>query len=131
MYDGHGGEYAAKLASKFLHKNIIHEDAFVDDFDAHYHDALTSGFLNGDTEIIAKLNEADDTSGTTVVAGLLIGETLYVGNLGDSELIVVAEEKKIVTHQLLTEKHNPGIPAEAERIKVRLQSLNFSNFNFP
>jgi len=117
VYDGHGGKFAADMTADILHKNIITDPNFIT---GNIEQALKSGFDKTDKTILQKASKEKWSHGTTTVVGVIIGNTLYIANTGDSEA-VLAEKKKEggsdLQAVLLTEKHKPNVSSEKKRIE--------------
>jgi integrin-linked kinase-associated serine/threonine phosphatase 2C len=115
VYDGHGGTYAADMTADLLHRNIITDPAFTT---GNIEEAIKKGFDKTDGTILQKAEKEKWPHGTTVVVGLIIDNTLYIANAGDSEAVLAQEEDgKGLTAVLLTEKHKPNAPEEKKRIE--------------
>jgi len=111
VYDGHGGLQAADFVNNNLHKNIIRSTHFPKDPEA----AIFAAFLQTEKEFAkyAKEKNIDGGVGTTVTFALIIGNTLYVANVGDSESVLCCNGKPVV----LTVAHTLDDPSEIERIQ--------------
>lgn len=116
VYDGHGGRQTAELAQKIVHKNLVDSEKFKEgDFEA----AIKDSFALSDTQILEKASQEQwTTNGCTVVSCLLVNNELYLGNLGDAELVSgqVGDSGSVIGIQL-TEKHKASGEKEKERIK--------------
>jgi len=115
VYDGHGGTTSAELVEKLLHANIFSTDAFKA---GDVPNSLTTGFLCTDKVIVEKANEQGWMNGSTAVVGIVADRKLFIGNIGDSEaiLVVVAKDGALATHNLTT-PHKASDPSEKERIE--------------
>lgn len=83
-------------------------------------DCLKRGFDRTDKIItdIARIEKWGD--GCTVAAALVYGNRVYVGNLGDAEIIIVrkpAGPEDGATGKCLTYRHKPSSPEERKRIE--------------
>jgi len=114
VYDGHGGTTSAELVEKLLHGNIISSDAFKA---GNIPTSLTNGFLQTDKAIVEQANEQGWMNGSTAVVGVVADGKLYIGNIGDSEAILVSVENGQVTPHNLTTPHKASDPIEKERIE--------------
>lgn len=116
VYDGHGGKNAADMTADLLHKNIL----FHPDFSSgNVENAIRIGFDKTDKSILNKAQRENWSHGTTAVVCILIGNTLYIANTGDSEavLAVQTDDSPVLKAQLLTEKHKPTVLSERKRIE--------------
>jgi len=117
VYDGHGGKNAADMTADILHKNIITDPAFLN---GNIEQALKDGFDKTDKAILHKAEKEKWSHGTTAVVGVIIGNTLYIANTGDSEAVLAQQEGgggDAIGSILLTEKHKPNAPSEKKRIE--------------
>jgi len=117
VYDGHGGRNAAEMTADLLHTNIINDP----DFSAgNIEQAIKRGFDKTDKTILQRAEKEKWSHGTTTVAGVIIGNTLYIANTGDSEAVLAQKEEgdgNNLASILLTEKHKPNAPTEKQRIE--------------
>lgn len=95
VYDGHGqfGDLCAKYAATEIPKSAVTKLKDVDDM-SKIQMELSSGF----TEVNVNLHKSrtDDTlSGSTAVMAMLVKDTFYVANVGDSRCIVVGRDDKV------------------------------------
>ena len=87
--DGHGGSQAADFVCEHLYSFILAQECFDED--------PTTAILNAFAETEKKWNERveseemDGMLGTTVTATLLIGNDLYIANVGDSEAVLCSK----------------------------------------
>merc|ERR1712100_682767 len=88
VYDGHGGDRTAKITADELHAKLLHSSHFArGDIKA----AILQAFDQVDAGLIAHAQEHSDQSfkdGTTVVLSMVLGQTAYFANLGDSEALI-------------------------------------------
>ena len=85
VYDGHGqfGSECSNFVKDRLVETLSNDPALLDDPVRAY----TSAFLRTNYEL--RNSEIDDSmSGTTAITVLVIGDTLYVANVGDSRTII-------------------------------------------
>jgi len=129
VYDGHGGDTAAKFAGDNVHKKLVSEEAYRE---KRYEDALKRAFLDTDralfdkdrkpsekTEILDKVEvEVEDSflfscPGSTMVAALVTGDgKIYVANAGDSRSVISVKGKV----KPLSIDHKPLKESEKARI---------------
>jgi len=114
VYDGHGGTTSAELVEKLLHVNIFSSDSFRN---GDVPDSISRGFLSTDKTIVDQANEQGWMNGSTAVVGIVADKKLYIGNIGDSEAILISiEDGQVKTHNLTT-PHKASDPTEKERIE--------------
>ena len=82
VYDGHGGSWCANFLRDNLHDFVISDPEFL----SNPKKALRNGFEKAEQTIMSKIGE--DKSGSCAAAVLLIGDTCYVANVGDSRVII-------------------------------------------
>jgi len=114
VFDGHGGKDAADLAAEHLHLDVVGAPSFLS---GSIPDALTLGFSKTDKYILETGAKHKWTNGATAVVVFIVGNTLYLGNAGDSEAVLaqIGEQNAHEAH-LLSEKHKPS--DERERIEA-------------
>lgn len=114
VYDGHGGSYVASNCAKYVHKMLLEHPAFPYDARLAFYDV----FQRADRVVTAPA----DRSGSTALCCAVLGTTLYVANLGDSECVLGTCNgskkggKGRYTGTVLTRKHNPTTAEEKRRI---------------
>jgi serine/threonine protein phosphatase PrpC len=116
VYDGHSGTDAAIHTREHLHKKIIEDPAFLE---GDYVKAIENGIKNTDQLLLELSQQSGWKNGTTVVLLLIIGETLYVANLGDSEAVIAKRNPDSLVLDVveLSRKHKPGDAQERKRIE--------------
>jgi len=114
IYDGHGGQRAAQYASENIYKVFLEKEKSTRNFQQVMKDA----FAQVEEEILSKTKEDDTfTDGTTACVAVLKSHTMIVGNVGDTEMILVRRVREELRHIVLTEVHNANKnPKEAERV---------------
>ncbi|KAE8259823.1 hypothetical protein A4X13_0g748 [Tilletia indica] len=116
VYDGHGGSAVAKYAGKTVHGRLANLPQFKS---ADYESALKRAFLATDEDLREDAAFANDSSGCTAVAALLVpGETsdaarrIIVANAGDSRSVLSLKgEAKPMSYD-----HKPTNQKETARI---------------
>jgi len=70
---------------------------------------LIDSFKKTDTEFLQKASAVSPSwkDGTTAVCVLLLDETLYVANLGDSKVVLCRKEGGKLSHLRLSKDHSP------------------------
>lgn len=106
VYDGHSGTETADLATTIVPRCIANE---IGRQDVDYTKAIISGIKKADNEICDQALEQGFASGSTLAMCLIVGETLYSANLGDSEIVLAQydENKKSYEAIVLSEVHKP------------------------
>ncbi|XP_043860872.1 protein phosphatase 1F isoform X2 [Dromiciops gliroides] len=110
VFDGHGGVDAASYAAVHVHVNIARHPEVTRD----PAEALRAGFKQTDEMFLRKAKREKLHSGTTGVCAFLVGRTIHVAWLGDSQVMLVQQEQALV----LMEPHKPERPDEKERIEA-------------
>ncbi|KAK0556921.1 Protein phosphatase 2C 2 [Tilletia horrida] len=116
VYDGHGGSAVAKYAGKTVHGRLANTPQFKS---ADYEGALKRAFLGTDEDLREDAAFANDSSGCTAVAALLVpGQTgdaarrIIVANAGDSRSVLSLKgEAKPMSYD-----HKPTNQKETARI---------------
>jgi len=131
VFDGHGGSRASGLASKLLWQGVRErltaaEARAADGGRAgrqHSADdlvgALHASFADTEAEILRQATQNRWRDGSTAVCCLLHGDTLVVGNLGDSRAVLCVggqAKGRPVSVERLSEDHKPELPSETARI---------------
>jgi len=111
VFDGHGGKDAAVLAEEHFYQTLFSCPEFLE---GKYEDALKICFKKTDEIIINIAVQQGWRNGTTVLTILLIDNTLYIANAGDSEAIIgrKKEGKKELEAVNLTCAHRPNTELE-------------------
>lgn len=108
VFDGHNGVHAAEFASQRILHGVTKSKHFPTDIST----SLVEAFVQIDQQYYAALKGCTgESAGTTALAVLVWGTTLYVANAGDSRAVISQSGKAID----LTRDHKPD--AERERIE--------------
>uniref|UniRef100_A0A0E0LC65 protein-serine/threonine phosphatase n=1 Tax=Oryza punctata TaxID=4537 RepID=A0A0E0LC65_ORYPU len=111
VFDGsHGGPRAAEYLKKHLFKNLVKHPMFLKDTKL----AINQTFLKTDADFLQSISSdryRDD--GSTAVAAILVGNRLYVANVGDSRAVALKAGKAVP----LSEDHKPNRKDERKRIE--------------
>jgi len=114
VYDGHGGVSCADFLRDNLHQYVIKEPAFPWD----PKEAIVKGFEAAEQAFIAyadsKPNGELDKSGSCAIVALIVGETCYIVNVGDSRAVMSGDGGAKVYH--LSDDHKPSEESEQKRI---------------
>jgi len=108
VYDGHGGHRASDFSAEHLHKLFLKND-----YEHQTNDGILDAFKELDTMwlTVATTNNYDD--GCTAICAIIIGQILYVANVGDSRAVLACSGKAFE----MSEDHKPGREDEKKRIE--------------
>lgn len=117
IYDGHGGSGCAEFLRDNLHHYVVRDE----NFPVNPKEALIQGFKAAENEFI--LNHAltqngydiRDKSGSCAIVVLVVDDSAYIANVGDSRAIMSKCQGKEVT--ALSRDHKPDDPDESKRIQ--------------
>lgn len=115
VFDGHGqfGTQCSNFVKNRLVEILSSDPTLLDDPLKAYHLA----FLATNEEL--HNSEIDDTmSGTTAITVLVIGDTLYVANVGDSRAVIAVKEGNRIVAENLSHDQTPFRKDECERVKL-------------
>ncbi|XP_067663840.1 probable protein phosphatase 2C T23F11.1 [Haliotis asinina] len=122
VFDGHGGVKVAQYAGLNLHKKIVAQSAYAQ---GNVAEALRSGFLSLDEEMMKDETMKDELAGTTAVVALIKNNKIYCANVGDSRAVAcVAGEV-----EQLSFDHKPGNEQETRRIIAAGGWVEFNRVN--
>lgn len=103
--DGMGGHKAGDLASRYTVETLIENIK-----NSHSDNPITiinDAIVNANTRLLEKAEESEDYTGmgTTLVVCTIIGESMYVANVGDSRLYLYDKKLSQITrdHSLVEE----------------------------
>ncbi|KAH3745080.1 protein phosphatase 2C [Pelomyxa schiedti] len=111
VYDGHAGPETAELAANRLHNILISCTPFQE---GRYAEALECSFSDLEKEAIDVSEKSPYHSGTTVVVILIVGNKMWVANLGDCEAVIPESR---TTGRRISVVHRPQDPSEKQRIE--------------
>jgi len=111
VYDGHAGSRAAEMSTELLHRLIVEDSSFTGNIPG----AIQKGLIRTDEMIIAKGAEEGWSEGCCVSMVILMGNSLYAANLGDSHMVLTRNINRYEA-LLLTETHKAAQPDEKKRI---------------
>ena len=115
IYDGHGGSACADFLRDNLHQYIIKDY----NFPTNPNEAIRRGCEQAEKDFLnhhaMNNNQAIiDRSGSCAIFALIIEDTCYIANIGDSRCVMSSQNgKKIIA---LTNDHKPNDEKETKRI---------------
>ncbi|KAI4345526.1 hypothetical protein L6164_012640 [Bauhinia variegata] len=115
VYDGHGqfGSQCSNFVKDRLVETLSNDPSLLDNPVKAY----TSAFLTTNYELHS--SEIDDSmSGTTAITVLVIGDTLYVANAGDSRAVIAVKDGNHIIAEDLSSDQTPFRRDECERVKL-------------
>jgi serine/threonine protein phosphatase PrpC len=115
--DGHGpfGQLVSSRTVRTVPYYLANSEHFPDNMES----ALVEAFERSQKEVVAAaLQDGWDVqaSGTTAVAALWKGKTVWTANVGDSRCVIGYESNRKMFFE--TEDHKPNMPAEHARIEA-------------
>ncbi|XP_023005142.1 probable protein phosphatase 2C 8 isoform X1 [Cucurbita maxima] len=129
IYDGHGGRLAAEYAQKHLHMNVLSAGLPRELLDVKAtKKAILDGFRKTDESLLQESSAGGWQDGATAVCVWVLGQTVFVANVGDAKAVVARSSttdklsnnlnggsslKAIV----LTREHKAIYPQERARIQ--------------
>ncbi|XP_063240601.1 uncharacterized protein LOC134541254 [Bacillus rossius redtenbacheri] len=126
IFDGHGGQEAAKFAKDNLMDCIVRQEGFWSERDEDVLRAIYDGFVKTQLSMWRNLENwpktaagLPSTSGTTASVAFIKKNKLYIGHVGDSSIALGFQtpDEKAWKAQMLTEDHKPECASESERIR--------------
>ena len=119
IYDGHGGPKAAAFAAEKLHCFLAHRlnqlsSAELQDF-GRVVECVRAAYAEMEEKWMALAEAQDLEDGTTAVTAMVLGDRLFVANLGDSRLIVGGQAGAV---RFRTLDHKPDATPEKVRIEA-------------
>ncbi|KAF8696927.1 hypothetical protein HU200_036571 [Digitaria exilis] len=118
VFDGHGGTHAARYLKEHLFENLIKHPAFVADTKS----AISKTYRKTDADFLDAIAEGNIQVGSTASTAVLVGNHLYVANVGDSRAVISKAGKAIA----LSDDHKPNRSDEKKRIEDAGGVNNFS-----
>ncbi|KAJ0973155.1 hypothetical protein J5N97_021114 [Dioscorea zingiberensis] len=109
VFDGHGGSRVAEYLKSNLFNNVSNHPDFVKDPKS----AIVEAFKQTDTDYLNEDRGQLKDAGSTASAAFLVGNRLYVANVGDSRVVACRSGSAIP----LSIDHKPERSDERERIE--------------
>lgn len=116
VYDGHGGNVCADFLKDNLHQFIVRQDCFPEDVPT----AIKLGCRDAEN-LFFELSEGQlkktgelDRSGSCAITVLIVENTAYVANVGDSRCVLSKNSGKDIIE--LSQDHRPDRKIEKDRI---------------
>eukprot|EP00112_Aurelia_sp_Birch-Aquarium-sp1_P006300 Seg1698.2 transcript_id=Seg1698.2/GoldUCD/mRNA.D3Y31 product="putative protein phosphatase 2C T23F11.1" protein_id=Seg1698.2/GoldUCD/D3Y31 len=122
VFDGHGGSKVAHYCGEFLHKKIVSQQGYSK---GNYVDAMKSGFLSCDADMLQDETMKDEMAGSTAICILIKDSTMYSANCGDSRAVSSVRGKV----QELSFDHKPSNEGETKRIIAAGGWVEFNRVN--
>lgn len=115
VFDGHGqfGAQCSNFVKDRVVEKLSDDPTLLDDPEKAYN----SAFLTTNNELHSS-NIDDSMSGTTAITVLVIGDTLYVANVGDSRAVIAVKDGNRIVAQDLSTDQTPFRKDEYERVKL-------------
>ncbi|XP_034587592.1 probable protein phosphatase 2C 52 isoform X2 [Setaria viridis] len=109
IFDGHGGSRAAEYLKEHLFDNLMKHPEFMTDTKL----AISETYRRTDSEFLDAERNSHRDDGSTASTAVLVGDHLYVANVGDSRAVISKAGKAIA----LSEDHKPNRSDERKRIE--------------
>ncbi|KAM7463701.1 hypothetical protein LguiA_031822 [Lonicera macranthoides] len=109
IFDGHGGSRAAEFLKEHLFENLMKHPKFVTDTKL----AISETYQQTDMKFLESEKDTFRDDGSTASTAVLVGNHLYVANVGDSRTVVSKAGRAIP----LSDDHKPNRSDERKRIE--------------
>lgn len=109
IFDGHGGSRAAEYLKGHLFQNLMKHPSFSTNTKL----AISETYQQTDKDFLDSEKDTFRDDGSTASTAVLVGNHLYVANVGDSRTIISKSGKAIP----LSEDHKPNRTDERRRIE--------------
>ncbi|KAK9996528.1 hypothetical protein SO802_021214 [Lithocarpus litseifolius] len=129
IYDGHGGRLAAEYAQRHLHANVLSAGLPRELLDVKAAKrAILDGFRKTDEYLLQESAVGGWQDGATAVCVWVLGETVFVANVGDAKAVVArsstvdglqnqSDGESQLKAIVLTREHKAIYPQERARIQ--------------
>eukprot|EP01119_Soliformovum_irregulare_P002637 TRINITY_DN1288_c0_g1_i1.p1 TRINITY_DN1288_c0_g1~~TRINITY_DN1288_c0_g1_i1.p1 ORF type:complete len:289 (-),score=76.24 TRINITY_DN1288_c0_g1_i1:39-905(-) len=115
VYDGHGGEAYSQHASSRLPQILYSSPAFQS---GNYVGALNDAFFRENMEMKEIFEHQLLRGGSTATVVLMVGEVLYVSNVGDSRSVLARAVPRGYEPIRMSRDHNFDDEAEKQRVEA-------------
>ncbi|XP_008789334.1 probable protein phosphatase 2C 52 isoform X1 [Phoenix dactylifera] len=109
IFDGHGGSRAAEYLKEHLFENLMMHPQFMTDTKL----AISETYQQTDSDFLDAERHTYRDDGSTASTAVLVGNHLYVANVGDSRAVISKAGKAIP----LSDDHKPNRSDERKRIE--------------
>ncbi|KAL4575748.1 hypothetical protein LXL04_011833 [Taraxacum kok-saghyz] len=109
IFDGHGGSRASQYLKENLFKNLMKHPEFITNTKV----AISETYQQTDKDFLESEKDNFRDDGSTASTAVLVGNHLYVANVGDSRTVISNEGKAVA----LSEDHKPNRSDERMRIE--------------
>ncbi|KAL6320768.1 hypothetical protein AAG906_008768 [Vitis piasezkii] len=109
IFDGHGGSRAAEFLKEHLFENLMKHPEFMTNTKL----AISETYQQTDMNFLDAERDTYRDDGSTASTAVLVGNHLYVANVGDSRAVISKAGKAIP----LSEDHKPNRSDERKRIE--------------
>uniref|UniRef100_A0A5B7ASA9 protein-serine/threonine phosphatase n=1 Tax=Davidia involucrata TaxID=16924 RepID=A0A5B7ASA9_DAVIN len=109
IFDGHGGSRAAEFLKEHLFENLMNHPQFMTDTKL----AISETYQQTDMDFLESEKDTYRDDGSTASTAVLVGNHIYVANVGDSRTVISKAGKAIP----LSEDHKPNRSDERKRIE--------------
>ncbi|TYH05821.1 hypothetical protein ES288_A08G111200v1 [Gossypium darwinii] len=109
IFDGHGGSHAAEYLKQHLFENLMKHPKFITDTKL----AISETYPQTDVDFLDSERNTYRDDGSTASTAVLVGNHLFVANVGDSRTIISKAGEAIP----LSEDHKPNRTDERKRIE--------------
>ncbi|KAJ6969740.1 hypothetical protein NC653_034322 [Populus alba x Populus x berolinensis] len=123
IFDGHGGSRAAEYLKEHLFENLLKHPQFMADTKL----AISQSYQQTDVDFLDSEKDTYRDDGSTASTAVLVGDHLYVANVGDSRTVIskggkgISDAMSYIFHSTvaipLSEDHKPNRSDERRRIE--------------
>ncbi|KAL7003581.1 protein-serine,threonine phosphatase [Sarracenia purpurea var. burkii] len=109
IFDGHGGSHAAEFLKEHLFENLMKHPQFLTNTKL----AISETYQQTDMDFLESEKDTYRDDGSTASTAVLVGNHLYVANVGDSRTVISKAGRAIP----LSDDHKPNRSDERKRIE--------------